>query len=149
MRISDWSSDVCSSDLGGVGRAKSGKSSRLKPLLLFDEGAFEHVLAGHADARGGGEAAGVEQAAEVGQHLRATADHGAVVSGVERVEAEVGGDAAAVEQGGQAPAPVVAVDGDRKSTRLNSSHSFASRMPSSACNNKTIHYITLPKRTNT
>src|SRR3546814_3980017 len=57
MRISDWSSDVCSSDL-------------------------------------------------------ATADHGAVVSGVERVEAEVGGDAAAVEQGGQAPAPVVAVDGE-------------------------------------
>src|SRR3546814_7497538 len=97
---------------GGVWRAKSGKSSRLKPLLLFDEGAFEHVLAGHADARGGGEAAGVEQAAEVGQHLRATADHGAVVSGVERVEAEVGGDAAAVEQGGQAPAPVVAVDGE-------------------------------------
>src|SRR3546814_11895076 len=91
MRISDWSSDVCSSDLsGGVGRAKSGKSSRLKPLLLFDEGAFEHVLAGHADARGGGEAAGVEQAAEVGQHLRATADHGAVGSGVERGEAEVG-----------------------------------------------------------
>src|SRR3546814_20343723 len=96
---------------GGVWRAKSGKSSRLKPLLLFDEGAFEHVLAGHADARGGGEAAGVEQAAEVGQHLRATADHGAVVSGVERVEAEVGGAAAAVEQGGPAPAPVVAVDG--------------------------------------
>src|SRR3546814_8036534 len=30
---------------GGVGHAKSGKSSRLKPLLLFDEGAFEHVLA--------------------------------------------------------------------------------------------------------
>src|SRR3546814_12356876 len=88
---------------GGVWRAKSGKSSRLKPLLLFDEGAFEHVLAGHADARGGGEAAGVEQAAEVGQHLRATADHGAVASGVERGEAEVGGDAAAVEQGGQAP----------------------------------------------
>src|SRR3546814_20468758 len=29
---------------GGVGHAKSGKSSRLKPLLLFDEGAFEHVL---------------------------------------------------------------------------------------------------------
>src|SRR3546814_20352657 len=57
MRISDWSSDVCSSDL-------------------------------------------------------ATADHGAVVSGVERVEAAVGGDAAAVEQGGQAPAPAVAVDGD-------------------------------------
>src|SRR3546814_9220185 len=66
----------------------------------------------NADARGGGETAGDKQCAVVDQHLRATADHGAVVSGVERVEAEVGSDAAAVEQGGQAPAPVVAVDGE-------------------------------------
>src|SRR5690606_27394882 len=89
-----------------------GKSSRLEPLLLCDEGAFEYVLAGYADARRGSEAAGVEQAAEVGQHLRAAADHGAVVRRVERVEAEVGGDAAAVEQGGQAPALVAAVEGE-------------------------------------
>src|SRR3546814_3427916 len=43
---------------------------------------------------------------------------------------------------GQMRAPVRRVgrgrDGDRKSTRLNSSHLCASRMPSSACKNKTI-----------
>src|SRR3546814_9210078 len=31
------------------------------------------------------------------------------------------------------------ITSDRKSTRLNSSHSCASRMPSSACNNKKIN----------
>src|SRR3546814_15441437 len=123
MRISDWSSDVCSSDRpcrprsgspsfpvplsdggsisGGVGRAKYGTSSRLKPLLLFDEGAFEHVLAGHADAGGCGQAAGVEEAAEVGQALCATADQGARVSGVARGACGGGGERASVEAGGR------------------------------------------------
>src|SRR3546814_2000786 len=33
MRISDWSSDVCSSDLREPLRRRPAKSSRLKPLL--------------------------------------------------------------------------------------------------------------------
>src|SRR5690606_13372805 len=49
--------------------------------LLLYERALEHILPQAADARGGGEAAAVQQGAEVGQHLRAAADHGAVVLG--------------------------------------------------------------------
>src|SRR3546814_20033165 len=37
MRISDWSSDVCSSDLVGLAQQRSGQSARDRPLLLeFD-----------------------------------------------------------------------------------------------------------------
>src|SRR5690606_16577305 len=43
--------------------------------LLLDERALEHVLPGHADPRGGDKTAPIEQRAEVGQHLRAAADH--------------------------------------------------------------------------
>src|SRR5690606_34699035 len=87
----------------GGGRPSRGGDS------LLDEGALEHVAARRADARRGDEAAAVEQGAEVGQHLRAAADHGAVARGVEGIESKVGGHAAAVEQVGQAAALVAAL----------------------------------------
>src|SRR3546814_4691206 len=38
--------------------------------------------------------------------------------------------------------PVLGIDGNRKSTRLNSSHECAARMPHTACN-KTTHIMTV------
>src|SRR3546814_10855129 len=88
MRISDWSSDVCSSDL----------------LVRF-------VPEKHADAGpfflGVGPGAVVVADLSLGQIFRREADAEVVVE-------------------------VTAVRGDRKSTRLNSSHSCAARMPSSS-----------------
>src|SRR5690606_9702252 len=93
--------------------AAQGRANRAPPRgSLLDECALEHVLARYADARGGGEAAGVEHGAEVGQHLRAAADHGAVVFGVERLQAEVAGHAAAVHQRGEAAALVAPVEAE-------------------------------------
>src|SRR5690606_4239010 len=76
------------------------------PLLqsLLDEGALEDVVPGSADARRRGEAAAVEEGAEVGEHAGAAAQHGAVVVRVQRWQAEVDHHLAAGEQVGQAPA---------------------------------------------
>jgi hypothetical protein len=49
---------------------------------------LEHVLPG-TPMRGAAVNRGYRQRAEVGQHLRAAADHRAVVRGVERCKAEV------------------------------------------------------------
>src|SRR3546814_6881299 len=98
MRISDWSSDVCSSD-------------------LVD--AAEHVL--HLEA-GAGQVGNLVQRLLQALGLLQRFDAGLGLGGGER-----GADGAARElQPGQARTR------DRKSTRLNSSHSCASRMPSSA-----------------
>src|SRR5207342_475719 len=77
-----------------------------RPLLLHER-PLVHVLPRHADARRGGETAGIEQGAEVGQHLRTAADHRAVVFGIQRRQAEIVRDAAAGEQFGQ-PSALVA-----------------------------------------
>src|SRR3546814_6633720 len=105
MRISDWSSDVCSSDLYGGGRPVAGKGlcpakrrviARLRQSFL--EAASLHQRRALREA--------------VGEKLP-------VVRHVQRM--------AGLGHGQE----------DRKSTRLNSSHSCASRMPSYACKNKT------------
>src|SRR3546814_3419419 len=54
--------------------------------------------------------------------------------GVEEVAVKCGPEPSLVSQGGQQTQ--VAVERDRKSTRLNSSHSCAHRMPSCACKKK-------------
>src|SRR5688500_15699027 len=74
--------------------------------LLLDECPLEHVLPRHTDARRRAEAAVVEDGTEVGKHLRAAAEHGAVVFGIQRRNAEVLGHAPAVQQFGEAPALV-------------------------------------------
>src|SRR3546814_17029265 len=52
MRISDWSSDVCSSDLGRIGGAQAllGSLLSIKPLVDISTGAVEE--AGKARTRG-------------------------------------------------------------------------------------------------
>src|SRR3546814_5117632 len=115
MRISDWSSDVCSSDLrfsledakpdlnlvepaGAGGREVKGDvRMRGEPVLVFLVGA--QVVQDDVDLP---------------------------VSGL------VGND---LVHEGLKVGPLLGL-GDRKSTRLNSSHSCAARLPSSACKNK-------------
>src|SRR3546814_3402338 len=90
LRISDWSSDVCSSDLHLFDILDPAKPAA----------AFAHPLA----------------------------------RAFERDPIAFGRQPDA-----QRPSALdgVSIDTDRKSTRLNSSHSCASRMPSSACKKKT------------
>src|SRR3546814_4477768 len=102
MRISDWSSDVCSSDLGGRVEARGAH---------VDGDLFVVAFVQHQDAGGdfgaqriaAGQALFVHEADEAARAVAAVLDFGAV--GVEDAVAEVG----------------VGM-GDRKSTRLNSSH---------------------------
>src|SRR3546814_7685801 len=104
MRISDWSSDVCSSDLAEAEARRSGRTAnRLRAdanglAIGLDNGAAADADADHiAERKRDGDA--FDLAACIGTH-RAVLD-----------DADVG---------------------DRKSTRLNFSHYCASRMPSSA-----------------
>src|SRR3546814_2899560 len=114
MRISDWSSDVCSSDLAADQRieyqvafpqtrnAKAGRQAAMGHFFMrmafyFTARAFHHM-----DGIGG---AGIEQ------------DHTEFI---------------AAQSPQNIPMPVRSLLLDRKSTRLNSSHSCAARMPSSA-----------------
>src|SRR3546814_9480977 len=118
MRISDWRSDVCSSDLLAGAR-----------LEIAPE-AFEHRLP-----------------------LRATARHvvefllqprGEIIADIAFEEAfEEGGEQAPAFFGDEAVFPDRHIGAilDRKSTRLNSSHSCATRMPTSAGKKKiAVHH---------
>src|SRR3546814_1889549 len=134
MRISDWSSDVCSSDLmdrglqvtgqdgkpgvvlvvGVNGAGKTTTVGKISRILVADE---RSVVLGAADTF---RAAAVEQLATWGERV-----------GVPVVKGPDGSDPAsvafeAVKQGVEQGTDVVLVDTagrlDRKSTRLNSSH---------------------------
>src|SRR3546814_6736872 len=108
MRISDWSSDVCSSD-------------------LHRDGGGNHVgQDGRAQAAANDEKA---QYAVLGQRrIAVVADRDHLfahrIAGQMALHRELLGEAMNVAIGDR--------DADRKSTRLNSSHSCASRMPSYA-----------------
>src|SRR3546814_5121089 len=105
MRISDWSSDVCSSDLIG------------ELLLRYRKVAFD-------EARGADRKAIMNFADQVGEPRERVAppDVEQPFAADRRLDQYVDDDRARQRW----PRP------DRKSTRLNSSHSCASRMPSSA-----------------
>src|SRR3546814_3359191 len=108
MRISDWSSDVCSSDLG---------------LHLVEARAHQHLDVATAEpARG---AAAVHRGIAAAEHQHALADPSDVaeVDVGQPVEADVDVRRAfpAPGQVEVAPARGAAAE-DRKSTRLNSSH---------------------------
>src|SRR3546814_7247677 len=116
MRISDWSSDVCSSDLPHepveedqflVGKAGIGLAHRHK-LAVFGP-ASECVI---------GIIARSLAVAALGIH------HHAI--GGQRIAFPL------VPEAGLASRDIGAVAADRKGQRLNSSHTCASRMPSSA-----------------
>src|SRR3546814_7533886 len=119
MRISDWSSDVCSSDLlarPGValfGVDPGPNAQGLCPVVRLDA----RVLQIRTIEAGTGVGYGLDHIAPAPQRL-ATIALG-YADGWPRC---LGGGGAAWHRGAR----------DRKSTRLNSSHSCASRMPSSA-----------------
>src|SRR3546814_2780925 len=109
MRISDWSSDVCSSDLI---RRENGKRRVVVQLNLEDRDAGSFVEEAQAKI------AQVELPA--GYYLEWGGQFENLQAATARLSIVV-------------PLAFVAIFVlDRKSTRLNSSHSCASRMPSSA-----------------
>src|SRR3546814_7309057 len=108
MRISDWSSDVCSSDL----------------RYLFDLGSTE--FGGRLDKRRFG-AESAKRRFVAGVHHRLS--HANQFTGASLILTGKRQTVARRDRGGKLVA-------DRKSTRLNSSHSCAPRMPSSACKKK-------------
>src|SRR3546814_4331034 len=123
MRMSDWSSDVCSSDLNDVA------GLQLKQLGDRDVRTRQHAARLQPDVRQrrahpltpvtAGDAAVVMQVG--GQLDLDGAKRGDRVENVDRCR-----HALQRRRNGKTG------DRDRKSTRLNSSHSCASRMPSSA-----------------
>src|SRR3546814_1422694 len=115
MRISDWSSDVCSSDLHDL-------LSRLERRVAFEQRQPALGLAEEMRARD-------DLLARVAALLHAV--------GVQAFERELLRRPfldLRLRKSRQAMGKVERRDG--KSTRLNSSHYCASRMPSSACNKK-------------
>src|SRR3546814_3492085 len=121
MRVSDWSSDVCSSDLparatlslayrdthGALIDQPRAYQTRIEPFFsnLLPEGTLRDYLARRA---------GVKSLREYLLLAQLGADLPGAVTAVP-------------VEGWDTP-----VEADRKSTRLNSSHQCASRMPSSA-----------------
>src|SRR3546814_3713955 len=131
MRISDWSSDVCSSDLAQhprPGHADDPQQARARLL----PGHAAHVvgrplpglaLLGHVEVEH------TEFEAETAQEFAATGGFRGEMQHHGRIPCRP--RPAPVRR---APTPFRLTD--RKSTRLNSSHYCASRMPSSACKKK-------------
>src|SRR3546814_3924991 len=116
MRISDWSSDVCSSDLP-LGRLFiAGAVRDLHQHLLVGRGLEGHIAARVAArnvARAGLHVAGADAPADIVA--------GRLAEGAERGEGlrEFGDEISAV---GAVPVFRYSANEDRKSTRLNSSH---------------------------
>src|SRR3546814_6654493 len=115
MRISDWSSDVCSSDLPYFREALFGRAS-YEPRHHDLPARLSHRTGKPVERRDGG--AVVDLTAR--RNDRAAPGEGCSGNG--------GADRIG-PRGRTAPL-------DRKSPRLNSSHSCAYRMPPSACNTK-------------
>src|SRR3546814_5128821 len=115
MRISDWSSDVCSSDLAGVVAAGSFVGCRAAPILALLVSRRERLC--RRD----------DHHVEV-----ARAQALDVLRGVDKARPHLDAEAAQIEEEGQENPllALIAVEeleaeaspGDRKSTRLNSSH---------------------------
>src|SRR3546814_5579068 len=135
MRISDWSSDVCSSDLILTGFLDSGKTTLLKALLAhpgmnrvaviineFGEIGLDHTLIERVD----------EDAILLNSGCLCCTVRGDLLDTLKslykrRAKGEVAPfDRIVIETTGLAdPAPILHTmmsDGDRKSIRLNSSH---------------------------
>src|SRR3546814_7869546 len=129
MRISDWSSDVCSSDLRRARRVQ-----RMDDLPRFPR-RIEPVRVERDDAEAGLRALeGVRQQAAMllGQieiiHRPGAVEIGIGVEPLDKAQPLMAKIAFDLKIGVEAE--------DRKRTRMNSSHYCASRMPSSTCNKK-------------
>src|SRR3546814_9692646 len=119
MRISDWSSDVCSSDLMGVGTLGGGN---LTVAAGGDAGVhadWSLDATGYADTnRAGVASTGLNLAvASTGRVLSVDRNSGVVVGGS---LVQTGGGDMDIRLGGKLNAGASKLD--RKSTRLNSSH---------------------------
>src|SRR3546814_8195993 len=123
MRISDWSSDVCSSDLvvlqAGdlVARGNATPAGDGEGLAAI---ALERIAFGRSDLQ------------DVSVVLGDDGVHAAIRTGTLDAEPFLSGDAGEAEAAAEAPSrsftPLsVLAPKDRKSTRLNSSHSCAPR----------------------
>src|SRR3546814_1719148 len=126
MRISDWSSDVCSSDLSATMRSALGQ--------FVGQGGSERIVA-------------LPQPIEIipERAIDALADHRAIegflIGGLGDGDGRVGRGAFDDRHGRVLLAGLIhggdlVQSEDRKSTRLNSSHSCATRMPSFALKKK-------------
>src|SRR3546814_3373449 len=111
MRISDWSSDVCSSDFQRVLCGLSGGVDSAVAAVLIHEAIGEQLTCVFVDH-------GLLRMNEREQVERLFRDHYNIPLVVVDAEARFMSGLAGV---------------DRKSTRLNPSHSCASRIPPSAC----------------
>src|SRR3546814_3981510 len=113
MRISDWSSDVCSSDLNSV-------------VVRLDLGSRRILLAGDAE---GGERKPPSEPPESGS---VEAKLIACCAADLKSDVLIVGHHGSLTSSRRAFLDAVGASIDRKSTRLNSSHECATRMPSSA-----------------
>src|SRR3546814_5614074 len=130
MRISDWSSDVCSSDL--IERALDAPSADILLFLLHGpDDAGSQALTKRLERAMGPDAERIDlDGAALKIDPARLADEAASISlfgGARWIRVTLAGDEAlpAIEgllQAAQAGNPVIAIGGDRKSTRLNSSH---------------------------
>src|SRR3546814_3545266 len=126
MRISDWSSDVCSSDLAPE-RGRSALDG-VEALDFMANMMREHVPQQtriHYVITDGGAAPNVVPASASVYYYVRHPEPGVVRDVFARLQA-------AAEGAAQGTGTSVVFEPDRKSTRLNSSHQCASRMPSSA-----------------
>src|SRR3546814_6529543 len=133
MRISDWSSDVCSSDLFLHIQPQPGQDSTLLAGFLHVIFAEELYDADFVTANAVG--FDVLKRAVAGF----TPDHVSRVVGVPKNQILLAARTFAAAKSGcvvTATGAHFPLHGDRKRTRLNSSHSCASRMPSSASKKK-------------
>src|SRR3546814_1673951 len=124
MRISDWSSDVCSSDLTEV-EAEPGS-------ILLDV-AQAHMMPLEGTCEG-------QMACSTCHVIVAKEDFDRLPPASE-MEEDMLDLAAGVRRTSRLSCQILLTAEDRKSTRLNSSHYCASRMPSSACKKKRRTYI--------
>src|SRR3546814_4686828 len=134
MRISDWSSDVCSSDLTTLGFGKSGISR----IRVCQSGMGCSLFRDHDDASGDGAWPRAGAAALVASHARDVAFTYSDLPGAAAARASRSAASNASADGtrtsGCTPVPSqlpplngltgepVGTNTDRKSTRLNSSH---------------------------
>src|SRR3546814_10899764 len=117
MRMSDWSSDACSSDLVISPKTRGGKTVMRPQIKLINEAGEEVKIAG------------------TDHSVNISFPVGALITVRDVQEVGVGGVLARIPQESQKTRDITG-GLDRKSTRLNSSHYCASRMPSSACKKK-------------
>src|SRR3546814_7461358 len=151
MRISDWSSDVCSSDLPAWaerGMGKGGRDARAPGTGRGEPGTYGRRALRIGDAHGLGDQGGAVLAPDLDDavHRRAVAAVLGLLDGLSRLaHADARACRHHVLESNLVRTVVDAArtldlvrrqagdQRDRKSTRLNSSHTCAPRMPSLAC----------------